>query len=416
MILRLTEYLAGPPLYEEIDLLKQDAEKWRLRVAALEVERDEAHQRAALFGLERDRLTKNASAMKKERDELKERATSLEKASHELEERAARLEKERDQLRRQLANWNEARRNAQVQLPALESKTELTSLSESGDVGGHGSGRTDKLDLVVFNITVTKTDNQPVEGLIVDQFHVFEDDREQRIELFQPENTPSTIGLVIDNSGSMMDKRSDVVSAASAFIAASHPQDEMFIVNFNRNAWLALPASQGFTRERAQLRAALAQTRAEGTTALYDALKFAIQHLEMSTRQRRAIVVLSDGSDNSSATKFEDVLRFVQQSSATISCIGIYDPGQKDRDPVVLKAIASVTGGEAYFPDSLESLHSEWQRIAASIRGQYTIGYVSSNAARDGKYRKIQVTAVDDRGKPLRVRARPGYMLRPGAQ
>src|SRR5262249_10641795 len=161
---------------------------------------------------------------------------------------------------------------------------------------------------VVFNVTVLGHDGQPVTGLKESQFHLYEDDREERIQLFHPENTPSTIGLLIDNSGSMIDKRSDVLSAAAAFIAASHLEDEMFIVNFNHNAWLALPPSQAFTGERSQLRATLTQTLAEGATALYDALKLALKHLEMSARQRNAIVVLSDGGDNASTTKFDEIL------------------------------------------------------------------------------------------------------------
>jgi VWFA-related protein len=264
------------------------------------------------------------------------------------------------------------------------------------------------VDLVVFNVTVLDNDGRPVTGLSQKDFRVYEDGREEKIKIFQPEDTPASVGLVIDNSGSMTNKRNDVVNAAREFVNASHPEDEMFIVDFNRNAWLGLPASLAFTTDRSQLRATLAETRAEGTTALYDALALALDHLKNGSRQRKALVLLSDGGDNASLTKLDDVLRMAQQSSATIYCIGIYDVFQKDRNPGVLKKIAKVTGGESYFPTTLNSLHSIWPRIAGAIRGQYTLGYVSSNASRDGGYRKVKITSTR-RGKLLDVRTRPGY-------
>ncbi len=264
------------------------------------------------------------------------------------------------------------------------------------------------VDLVVFNVTVLDKDGRPVTGLNEQDFHVYEDGREEKIKIFQPEDTPATVGLVIDNSGSMANKRNDVVNAAWEFVSASHPQDEMFIVDFNRKPWLALPASWAFTSDRTQLRVTLTETRAEGTTALYDALKLSLEHLKNGSRQRKALVLLSDGGDNASTTKLDDVLQMAQQSSATIYCIGIYDLYQKDRNPSVLKKIAKVTGGESYFPTNLTSLHTIWPRIAGAIRGQYTIGYVSTNQSSAGEYRKVKITATSKR-KLLDVRTRPGY-------
>ena len=264
------------------------------------------------------------------------------------------------------------------------------------------------VDLVVFNVTVLDNDGRPVSGLTEKDFHIYEDGREEKIKIFQPEDTPASVGLVIDNSGSMTNKRNDVVNAAREFVNASHPEDEMFIVDFNRKAWLGLPPSLVFTTDRSQLRATLSETRAEGTTALYDALKLAIEHLKDGSRQRKALVLLSDGGDNASESKLDDVLKMAQQSSATIYCIGIYDLYQKDRNPGVLKKIAKVTGGEAYFPTTLTGLHAIWPQIAGAIRGQYTLGYVSTNASRDGGYRKVKITATAKR-KLLDVRTRPGY-------
>jgi VWFA-related protein len=265
------------------------------------------------------------------------------------------------------------------------------------------------VDLVVFNLTVMDKDGRAVRGLTADKFHIFEDGAEQQIKIFQPEDTPSTIGLMIDNSGSMANKRNDVVTAATSFVNASHPDDEIFIVNFNVKPWLALPESVPFSSDRSQLRATLSETITHSTTALYDALDLALDHLKKGTRQRKALVVLSDGGDNASRARLDDVLRLAQESSATVYCIGIYDPRQDDRNPEVLKRIAKVTGGEAYFPRKLSDMREIWPKIATSIRGQYTIGYLSTNTKRDGAYRKVVVKAQDQRGKALDVRTRAGY-------
>jgi VWFA-related protein len=265
------------------------------------------------------------------------------------------------------------------------------------------------VDLALFNLTVLDKNGHTVTGLTAENFRVFEDGHEERIKIFRPEDTPATVGVVIDNSGSMQNKRSDVVTAALAFVGAGHADNEMFIVHFNRDAWLALPDSTPFTSSVPDLRAALLTAGASGTTALYDALGLALNHLKTGTRQRKALVVLSDGGDNASTTTLKEMLFLAEQSSATIYCIGIYDPNASDRDPGVLKKIAKVTGGEAFFPDRPSDLREVWPRIAGSIRGQYTIGYNSSNSTRDGSYRKVKITAVDKRGKPLNVRTRPGY-------
>jgi VWFA-related protein len=265
------------------------------------------------------------------------------------------------------------------------------------------------VDVALFNLTVLDNNGKTVTGLTADNFRIYEDGREQKIRIFQPEDSPATVGLVLDNSGSMLNKRADVVTAALAFVGASHPDDEMFIVDFNHQAWLALPESIPFTGEAAPLRTALLATTADGKTALYDGLELALNHLKDGTRQRKALVLLSDGADNASSITLDKILRIAEQSSATIYCIGIYDPYQKDRNPGVLKQLAKLTGGEAYFPQRVSDLREVWPRIAGSIRGQYTIGYLPSNTARDGAYRKVKITAIDKRGKSLDVRTRTGY-------
>jgi Ca-activated chloride channel family protein len=265
------------------------------------------------------------------------------------------------------------------------------------------------VDVALFNLTVLDDHGNTVTGLTADNFRIYEDGREQKVKIFQPEDSPATVGLVIDNSGSMGNKRADVVTAGLAFVNASHHDDEIFVVDFNRQAWLALPESMRFTGDPIELRKALLATRVEGITALYDALYLALDHLKGGTLQRKALVLISDGADNASSTNFETIQHMAEQSSATIYCVGIYDPFSRDRNPGVLKKLAKLTGGEAFFPREPGDLQDIWPKIAGSIRGQYTIGYLSDNNTRDAAYRKVKVTAVDKRGKPVEVRTRSGY-------
>lgn len=265
------------------------------------------------------------------------------------------------------------------------------------------------VDLVVFNVTVTDGKGRPVSGLTPEDFTISEDNRAQAIALFSPEDVPATVGLLIDNSGSMVDKRAEVVKAALAFVGASNPGDERFVVNFNEKASLGLPASIPFTNDARRLRSALLPV-ATGLTALYDALALGLDHLRFATRDRTALVVLSDGGDNASRRSLDDVLHMARQSGATIYAIGLYDETNLDSNPRVLRRIASVTGGRAYFPRALTDLSQVWRDIAGGIRSQYTLGYESSNPARDGTFRKVAITAGREGRRNLRVSARDGYL------
>jgi Ca-activated chloride channel homolog len=265
------------------------------------------------------------------------------------------------------------------------------------------------VDLVVFNVTVTDNKGRQVAGLEAGDFRVFEEGRLQDVKLFHAEDTPASVGLIIDNSGSMREKRADVAKAALDFVTASNPEDEMFVVNFNENIYFGLPRSTPFTNDVDLLRAALT-TAPAGLTALYDALATGLEHLKTGARDRKALVVLSDGGDNASHRTLAEVLRVAQQSNATIYTIGIYDDTDQDRNPRVLRKIAQLTGGRAYFPDSLDDTERVWRDIAGGIRSQYTIGYFSSNSSRDGGFRKVKIIASRKGGRALRVTTREGYV------
>jgi VWFA-related protein len=263
------------------------------------------------------------------------------------------------------------------------------------------------VDLVVFNVAVTDRKGRRVSGLKASDFRVYEENRLQDIKLFYAEDSPASVGLIIDSSGSMAAKRDHVTNAALAFATASNPDDEMFVVKFNEKAYLGLPPSIPFTNDWDQLHSALLRTPPVGLTALYDALAVGIEHLQNGTRERKALVVLSDGGDNSSHRRLNDVLQLAQGASSTIYTIGIYDDTDLDRNPGVLRKIAELSGGQAYFPDSLNDLEQVWRDIAGRIRHQYTIGYHSTNPNRDGRFRHVRITA-GRRG--LRVATRDGYL------
>lgn len=266
------------------------------------------------------------------------------------------------------------------------------------------------VDLAVFNLTVTDGKGRHVTGLKTGDFHVYEDNRLQDIKLFIAEDVPATVGLIIDNSGSMRPKRADVVQAALAFAGASNSEDEMFVVNFNEKVYLGLPSAIRFTNDADQIRSALLGMDPAGLTALYDAMAVGLDYLKTGTRERKALVVLSDGGDNASRRRLDDVLHIAQRSSATIYTIGIYDDSDQDRNPKVLRKIAESSGGRAYFPDTLKDLDQVWRDIAGGIRSQYTIGYHSSNSNRDGTYRKVKIIAGRNGGQGLRVTTRDGYL------
>ncbi len=266
------------------------------------------------------------------------------------------------------------------------------------------------VDLVVFNVTVTDSRGRQISGLKAADFQVFEEGHAQKIKLFRAEDVPATVGLIIDNSGSMREKRMDVTKAALAFVSASNPADEMFVMDFNESVYFGLPRSIPFTSDVAAIRSALLKRPSSGLTALYDALDAGIEHLKSGTRDRKALVVLSDGGDNASHRKLEDVLQVAQRSSATIYTIGIYDDTDEDRNPGVLKKLAAQSGGRAYFPESLSHLDQVWLEIAGGIRSQYTIGYSSTDSRRDGAFRRVKISANQNGGRALRVTSRPGYM------
>lgn len=267
------------------------------------------------------------------------------------------------------------------------------------------------VDLVVLHATVQGRGRSSVSGLRKEDFQVYEDKVLQQISSFSHEDIPVTVGLVVDNSGSMGMKHSDVTAAALAFARSSHPKDQMFIVYFNENVSFALPENRPFTDKEAELKVALSRIRADGMTALYDATAAALAHLKNGKWDKQVLVVLSDGADNASKHNLAQLMALAEQSSAVIYTVGLFPMEDPDRNPGVLKKLAKATGGQAFLPQSLKRVAPICEQIARDIRGQYTLTYAPSNTKQDGAHRAIQVKARAPGHGRLSVRTRTGYTV-----
>jgi len=268
-------------------------------------------------------------------------------------------------------------------------------------------------ELVLLDVSVKSATGEPVAGLTKSNFTVYEDGKLQTVSHFASEDVPVTAGLVIDMSGSMRPKRAEVITAALAFIGASNRSDEIFVVHFSDGVSLGLPVNTSFTDNIDQLRAALWRGTPQGRTALNDAIVFSLKHLEQGKQDRRTLVLVSDGGDNSSVHVAADVMRKVLESRATIYTIGIFDQDDPERNPALLRRIAQVSGGEAYFPKELSEVIGISLQIASDIRARYTIGYVPIRSSRRDSLRKITVVALAPNGHKLVVHTRTGYVLPP---
>jgi Ca-activated chloride channel homolog len=268
-----------------------------------------------------------------------------------------------------------------------------------------------EVDLVLLDASVKNPEGGYVSGLGRDNFQVYEDGALQKVTEFSNVDVPVAIGLVMDNSGSMQPKRANLINAGVAFIEASNPEDQIFVVNFDDHVRLGLPKSVPFTDDINLLRSALRKDMPQGRTTLYDAITLALQHLGSGQRAKKALVVVSDGGDNFSVHSFRDAMQLIQASPATIYTVGIYDPEDPDRNPRVLQRIARASGGECFLPDEFKDVAPILTTIAKDIRNRYTIGYTPVHADNKAALRKIRVVATAPGHKKLIVRTRTSYLL-----
>jgi VWFA-related protein len=269
------------------------------------------------------------------------------------------------------------------------------------------------VELVLLDVSVKDPKSGGfVSGLSKNNFRVFENKSDAPITVFAAQDVPVTVGLVVDNSGSVRPKKAEIVTAALTFITQSNPKDEIFVVNFNDHVIMGLPDDVPFTDNRTLLRQALLSNPAQGRTALYDALRTALTHIEEGRLDKKTLVLISDGGDNMSETTKNEIMGMAERSLATIYTVGIFNPDDKDKNPGFLKDLAHLTGGEAYMPENISHLVGVCEKIARDIRNRYTLGFAPS-ATHDGKRHKIKVEVVGDEGRKLEARTRTYYIASP---
>jgi Ca-activated chloride channel family protein len=244
--------------------------------------------------------------------------------------------------------------------------------------------------LVLLDVSVRDPKGGFVSGLSKDSFKIYENGKPQEITQFANADIPVTVGIVLDNS-------------------ASNPQDEIFVINFNEKVYRGLPDTVLFSDNVQQLRSALWKGTPEGRTALYDAVMTGLHQLDMGRRDKKTLILISDGGDNISTYSFKDVEKALLSSLATVYTIGIFDEDDPDRNPGVLKSLARISGGEVFFPPKLEGIVPICRRIAADVRSRYTIGYIPSDANGKGvRHVRVNVNSPE-RGK-LVARTRTSYL------
>ena len=260
--------------------------------------------------------------------------------------------------------------------------------------------------LVVLNVSVFDQNGKIVRDLPESAFTVYENGEKQKISVFRQEDVPISLGLIIDNSASMTNKRDRVASAALAMVKASNPEDEVFIINFNETAVLA----KEFTSNIKELESTLRNLDAKGETAMRDALLLGIEHLDHHAhRDKKVLVVVTDGEDNSSVETQAHLVHVAQQNDVIIYAVGLLgaeEPASAARARKQLEELTQQTGGRAWFPNDVAEIANITPEIAHEIRNQYILAYTPSNLAADGTYRKIRVD-VDVPGTLVRTRA--GY-------
>jgi len=258
--------------------------------------------------------------------------------------------------------------------------------------------------LVLIPVTVTDPMNRFVTGLEKDNFKVFEDKKEQPISQFSSEDAPLSIGVVFDCSGSMGKKLEKSREAVAQFFKLANPEDEFFLVQFNDSANLVQP----FTRNLEEIQNKLAFTQSKGRTALLDAIYLALHEMKKAKNPRKALLMISDGGDNSSRYTESEIKNLVREADVQIYAIGIYE-GYSGRSrtpeemsgPGLLTEIAEVTGGRQYSVDNLNELPDVASKIGVELRNQYILGYQPVNPVRDGKFRKVLVKLIQPRGMPV---------------
>lgn len=283
----------------------------------------------------------------------------------------------------------------------------------SGQVIPRGQSVHIEVNLALVNVTVTDPYNRLVTGLDADNFRVFEDNVEQEVVNFSSEDVPISIGVIVDLSGSMANKLGKAKEAAFQFFKTANPEDEFFLVGFNERAQLLSP----FTNNVEDLQSRMLSASAKGKTALLDAIYLGLSQMRGAHSGKRALLIISDGGDNSSRYDENDIKRFVREADTELYSIGIFEPfeyrsrtPEELNGPTLLNEMTELTGGRAFTVENLNNLPDIAAKIGAELRNQYILGYHPSNKAHDARWRKIKIKLRAPKGlPPLSVYAKTGY-------
>jgi Ca-activated chloride channel family protein len=266
------------------------------------------------------------------------------------------------------------------------------------------------VDRVLVNTTVSDPQGRMVLGLERDAFQLWEDKIEQKIDSFSIEDSPLSIGLLFDSTGSMSAKISTARDAAVTFLKTGNPKDEYFLITFSQNAQLA----ENFTNDISRLQNRLIFSPAKGSTPLFDAIYMGLDKMKNAGYKRKALLLITDGEDNHSRYSFGDIKEFIKEQDVQLFAIGIVSSfGELSRGrggQAVIQDLVQLTGGRAFFPESVYELEDICSKIAFELRNQYVLGYHSTNEAKDGKWRKIRLKVNPlSRLPALTVRGKAGY-------
>jgi Ca-activated chloride channel family protein len=269
------------------------------------------------------------------------------------------------------------------------------------------------VDLAVVNVTVTDPYNRLVTGLAPENFRVFENNIEQEIQYFSSEDVPISIGVIFDLSGSMGNKVGKAKEAALQFFKTANPQDEFFLVGFNERAEVLSP----FTNNVDDLQSRILSASAKGRTALLDAIYLGLREMRTARNAKRALLIISDGGDNSSRYNENDLKRLVREADTQLYSVGIFDPfdyrsrtPEELNGPSLLSEVTELTGGRAFSVGDVNELPDIATKIGAELRNQYIVGYRPSNKSHDARWRKIKIKLRTPKGlPPLSVYAKTGY-------
>jgi len=268
---------------------------------------------------------------------------------------------------------------------------------------------------VRLNVAVVDNSGRSVQTLDKDAFRVFEDNTPQTISSFRHEDLPVSLGILIDSSGSMYDKRAAVDATSLDLVKLSNPQDEAFLVDFSWEAFI----DQDFTNDIGKLQQGLSYIKSSGGTAIYDALVASADYLSKNAKHpKQVLLVITDGEDNASSATLEAAIRRIQDfDGPVVYCIGLLfgddtNKSESRQARRVLETLSEQTGGVAYFPKSLKEVDAIAKEVANDIRTQYTIAYHSTKPPEQGGYRVVRVEAKDRNYGKLSVRTRSGYYPR----